>query len=142
MTAAQAGDLSLLRPLPDVGGDGAPFWEAARDHRLVVQRCLDCGRLLFPPEVGCFGCGSPESEWVQMSGRGRLYSWTIAHPPVLPYFAQFAPVPIVVVELDEGPRIVSVLVGVSPADYRVDLPVIVDFEDAGENATLVVFRPA
>lgn len=129
------------RPLPEVTALTAPFWEAARERRLVVQRCSDCGAYRFPPERGCYACASRAYVWVPVSGRATLYSWTVAYPPLLPYFAARAPWPVAVVELAEGPRLVTNLVGVPVEAYRVGLPLVVDFEDVAEDVTLVVFRP-
>ena len=141
MTASDGADIPL-RPLPELEGDAAPFWQAAREHRLVVQRCEGCGEYRFPPEPGCYACGAATFRWSELSGRATLYSWTLAHPPVLPYFAARVPVAIVAVQLEEGPRMVSNLVGLPPSEYRFDMPLQADFEDAGENTTLLVFRPA
>jgi uncharacterized OB-fold protein len=76
-----------------------------------------------------------------MSGRARLYTWTVAHPPLLPYFQQRSPWPIAVVQLEEGPRLVTNLTGIDPEDYEIGMPLVADFEDAGEGVVLIVFRP-
>ena len=103
------------RPLPEITPLTQPFWSAARDRRLVVQRCDDCEALRFPPEPGCYQCGSLRSSWVPMSGRATLWSWTVCHPPLLPYFAERNPWPVAVVQLEEGPRMVTNVVDVSIA---------------------------
>jgi len=130
------------RPLPDTDDPlSKPFWNAAREHRLVMQRCIGCGVYRFPPEWGCFSCGSRESEWAPVSGLGRLHTWTVLHPPTLPWFKDRTPFPVAVVELDEGPRMASNLVDVPVEDYRFGMRLKVDFEDiAGEEVTLVMFR--
>ena len=130
------------RPLPKITPLTEPFWSAAKARRLLVQRCEACGAHQFPPERGCPACGSPRMAWVEASGRASLYSWTIAYPPLLPYFAERAPWPIAVVELEEGPRMVTNLVGVPLDDYRVGLPLRAAFEDVDDETTLVVFRRA
>ncbi len=128
------------RPLPFVTPLTAPFWTGARERKLVIQRCDDCGRLRFPPEVGCFYCGSTKSSWALMSGRATLYSWTVAHPPLLPYFHQRAPWPVAAVQLEEGPRLISNLIDVPVAEYEFGMPLVADFEDVDRETTLVVFR--
>lgn len=90
-------------PLPDEATRG--FWEACRRHELVMQRCVGCARARFPPRPMCPDCQSMESEWVPVSGRGRIYSFVIAHPPVLPAFQGSVPLPIVLVELEEDPSL-------------------------------------
>jgi uncharacterized OB-fold protein len=129
------------RPLPEETQLTAPFWQAAREHRLVIQRCTACSRLRWPPEAGCYYCGSLDYEWAQMTGRATLYTWTVAHPPLLPYFQQRPPWPIAVVELEEGPRLVTNITGLDPDRYEIGMPLEATFDDIGENITLVVFRP-
>ncbi len=128
------------RPMPEVTPLTEPFWSAAKSHRLVVQRCDDCAAYQFPPEVACTACGSAKTEWAPASGRASLYTWTVAHPPLLPYFQERAPWPVAVVQLEEGPRMVTSLVDVPVEDYRMGMPVEVAFEDIDEEITLVVFR--
>ena len=139
--ADQPGMISQ-RPLPEITPLTEPFWAAARERRLVMQRCAECNVFQFPPEVACTHCGSPAIEWTPVSGRATLYSWTVAHPPLLPYFAERAPWPVVAVELEEGPRLITNLVDVPAEGYEIGMPLQVDFEDAGEDVTLVVFRRA
>jgi hypothetical protein len=129
------------RPLPEESPLTAPFWQAAREHRLVVQRCSACGRLRWPPEAACYDCGSFEHVWAQMSGRATLYTWTVAHPPLLPYFQQRAPWPIAVVQLEEGPRLVTNIAGLDPDQYQIGMPLEATYEDVGDNVTLIPFRP-
>jgi hypothetical protein len=130
------------RPLPEITPLTEPFWSAAKEQRLVVQRCDDCATLRFPPEAGCFRCGSLLASWVDVSGRATLWSWTVCYPPLLPFFAERAPWPVAVVQLEEGPRMVTSLVGVSPEEYAFGLPLKAEFEDVADAVTLVVFRPA
>jgi uncharacterized OB-fold protein len=130
------------RPLPEITLLTQPFWSAAKERRLVVQRCDDCETLRFPPEPGCYQCGSLRSSWVPLSGRATLWSWTVCYPPLLPYFAERAPWPVAVVQLEEGPRMVTNLVGMSIEEYAIGVSLVADFEDVSEDVTLVVFRPA
>lgn len=130
------------RPLPEITPLTEPFWSAAKERRLVVQRCDDCATYRFPPEIGCYRCGSLRSSWVPVSGRATLYSWTVCHPPLLPYFQERAPWLVAVVQLEEGPRMVTNLVGVPAEEYEIGLPLEVDFEEVDEEITLVVFRRA
>ncbi|MEG3627331.1 Zn-ribbon domain-containing OB-fold protein [Streptomyces poriticola] len=90
---------------PVVDSDGAPFWEYAARGELRVQACADCGLLRFPPRPCCPGCRSFASAWRAVSGRGRVWSYVVAHPPLLPGYAAHAPYHVVVVELAEDPRI-------------------------------------
>jgi hypothetical protein len=76
-----------------------------------------------------------------VSGRATLYSWTVAHPPVLPYFQERAPWPVVAVQLEEGPRMVTNLIDVPAEEYRIGMPLQAAYEDIDEELSLVVFRP-
>ncbi|MEU6915307.1 Zn-ribbon domain-containing OB-fold protein [Streptomyces olindensis] len=93
----------MLRPVTDT--DGAPFWTYAARGELRVQACADCGELRFPPRPCCPHCQSFASDWRRMSGQGRVWSYVVAHPPLLPDYAALAPYDVVVVELAEAPRI-------------------------------------
>ncbi|MET8960126.1 OB-fold domain-containing protein [Streptomyces sp. NPDC004074] len=93
----------FLSPVHDE--DGAPFWEFAAHGELRVQACADCGEPRFPPRPCCPHCGSFASEWRPTSGKGRIWSYVIAHPPLLPAYAARAPYNVVVVELAEAPHI-------------------------------------
>lgn len=127
------------RPLPEISPLTEPFWSAAKRHQLVIQRCDDCGAHQFPPEVACTACGSARTRWVAVSGRASLYSWTVAHPPLLPYFQERAPWPVAFVQLEEGPRMVTNLIDVSVDEYRIGMPLQVAFEEINEEIALVVF---
>ncbi len=128
------------QPLPEMTSLTEPFWSAAKARRLAVQRCDACSAYRFPPEVGCYNCGSLSATWVPVSGRARLYSWTVAHPPLLPYFQERAPWPVAVVQLEEGPRLVTNLVSVPVEQYEIGMALEVDFVDVDDGVTLVVFR--
>jgi len=93
----------MLTPVTDT--DGAPFWGYARQGELRVQSCADCGELRFPPRPCCPHCQSFESEWRAVSGHGRIWSYVVPHPPLLPHYAEQAPYNVIVVELAEVPRI-------------------------------------
>ncbi|MEV6022483.1 OB-fold domain-containing protein [Streptomyces sp. NPDC052036] len=93
----------MLSPVPDE--DGAPFWEYVGRGELRVQGCADCGELRFPPRPCCPHCRSFASEWRRVSGAGRIWSYVVPHPPLLPAYAAQAPYNVIVVELAEAPRI-------------------------------------
>ncbi|MEU2426526.1 OB-fold domain-containing protein [Streptomyces sp. NPDC007851] len=93
----------MLRPVTDT--DGAPFWAYAARGELRVQACADCREPRFPPRPCCPHCQSFASEWRPTSGRGRIWSYVVPHPPLLPDYAAQAPYNVVVVELDDAPRV-------------------------------------
>ncbi len=133
-------DMIASRPLPEITDLTEPFWTAAKARRLEIQRCDDCGTYRFPPEYGCAACGSMNVTWTEVSGRAELYTWTEAHPPLLPYFMERAPWPLAVVQLEEGPRMATNLVDDASEDYEIGMTLRADFEDISDDVTLVVFR--
>ena len=119
--------------------DAAQFWEAAARGELHLPWCVPCGAPFFYPRPLCPRCGSRELEWRRASGRGRLHAFCIQHATPLPELRDRVPFVTALVELEEGPRIMSRLVGVEPdpAAVRCEMPLVVDFE-----AGRPVFRPA
>ena len=119
-----------------------PFWEAAKRHELVMPRCKKCDHLFFYPRSECPRCFANDLEWVKVSGRGRLHAFTVVRQPANAAFTGDAPYVYAVVQLDEGPRMVSNVVGCNIEDVRVDMPLEVVFDDVTQEWTLVKFKPA
>ncbi len=103
---------------PEITLLDAPFWDALRRHELVVQQCAACGRLRFVPAELCPACYSSAATWVPVSGRGRVYTYTVVHRAPTPVYQAEAPYALAYVELDEGPRMPARLVDVDPARGR------------------------
>ena len=128
------------RPHPNVTADTAFFFDGPKRRKLLIQGCDSCGALQHPPMAACRACGSLALSPRQMSGRGTLFSYTIVHAPVIAPFEP--PYPVILVELEEGPRVVSELHGVPAGDIRIGMPLIVDFIDCDPELSLPIFRPA
>lgn len=124
------------------GEQWIPYWEAARGRELRFQRCARCGTWRFPPQPMCPRCRALESVWERASGRGRLLSWVVVHPPVLPAWKDRTPYPVVLVECEEGVRTVGGLVGATAADLVMDMPMVVDFAPSPEGDLVPHWRPA
>lgn len=129
-----------LRPRPAVNPDNQFWFEAAKAHRLVVQRCASCKTLRHPPGPCCPECQSFEWDTVEASGRATLYSYVVAHHPRHPAFDY--PLLVAVVELEEGTRLITNLVGVEPDDVVIGMPLTLEWLDADPDLTLPVFRPS
>lgn len=129
-----------MRILPAVTELTAPYWEAARRHRLVVQRSA-CGRLSHPPVASCPACHDSRFTWEQMSGDGTVHAFTWVNHSVHPVSAGHTPYILVLVELSEGPRILTNLRHCAVQDVHVGLPVRVLFEDVTDTITLPQFAP-
>ena len=132
---------TYTKPLPQMTPEMAPFWEAARRHELVVQRCRGCGTPRFPARDICSRCLSREAEWAPVSGRGTVFSYTVMHQVYHPAFAAEVPYAVIVVELEEGARLLSNLVGCPVGDIAPGMPVEAVFEDVTPEVTLPKFRP-
>ena len=117
------------------------FWAHCARERLCFQVCLSCGTWRHLPRIMCAGCGSPEWEWKQSSGKGHLYSWTVTHQAMMPQFASQVPYIVGVIELEEGVRMISHLRGIEREALELDLPVELEFERLGEEVALPMFRP-
>jgi uncharacterized OB-fold protein len=118
-----------------------PFWEAAKRHELVMPRCKTCDQLFFYPRSECPRCLGSDLEWVPVSGRGRLHSFTIINQPVNAAFRDDVPYVYAVVQLIEGPRMISNLVECDVESVSVDMPVEAVFDDVTPEWTLVKFKP-
>ncbi len=129
------------KPLPHPNEVSQPFWDAAKRHELQIQRCNACGIYIFYPREACSECLAADLIWIPVSGRGRLYSYTIAQAPTHPAFADDVPYVIAIIELEEGPHITTNLVGCPIEDVTIGIPVVAAFEDVSAEMTLVKFRP-
>lgn len=130
------------KPRPRIGPDNAPFWAGCRERRLLLPWCQECGRPHLPPGPVCPHCLSDRLEWREASGRGTVSTYVVVHKAWFPAFAGDVPYNVAQIELEEGPRLTSRIVGIENAGLRVGLPVTVDFEMVDEDLALPVFRPA
>jgi uncharacterized OB-fold protein len=130
------------KPLPRPTAASLPFWEAAKRHELQIQSCGSCGAHIFYPREVCPECLSTNLQWIKVSGKGTVYSYTIAQAPTHPAFAEDIPYVIAIVELAEGPHLTTNITGCKPEEVRVGMPVVATFDDVTPEMTLVKFRPA
>jgi uncharacterized OB-fold protein len=126
------------RPRPVINRDNAGFWEGVAEHKLLIQRCGGCEALRFPWLPGCSACGSPEWDTVEAGGAGTVYSYVVMHHPPFPMFDP--PYAVGLIELAEGVRMVSNVVGVPHDKVRIGMPVRLEFLWVDEELELPVFR--
>lgn len=131
---------ALRFPLPRPTELSRPHWEGCRQGELRYQKCLDCGAAIFIPQPVCGGCFGSQLEWVRSSGRGVVYSHSVVHRPPQPAFE--VPYAVIIVELEEGWRMLSNLVGCDPATVRIGMPVQVCFRRMSDEITLPYFESA
>ena len=127
------------KPLPHPSPESLPFWEGARAKKLMLPRCNICGRFWFPPSQRCRHCLSDDFAWHESAGQGRIYSFVVYHRVYHPGFESDVPYVVGIVELDEGPRILTNIVGAPWEEVRCDMRVRVVFEDTGRGITIPKF---
>lgn len=130
------------RPLPVVDTDSRPYWEAAARHELNLPYCTACERYFFIPRVLCPHCHSASVEWRKASGDGVIYSYTVSRRAAAPAFKERVPYVVALIDLKEGPRMMSNVLTGDVDLVQIGQRVRVDFEDAGEDISLPVFRVA
>lgn len=134
-------DETYDRPRPDYEPEAVPYGDALREHRLTVQHCLECGEHFFPPSTRCPGCLSDRLEWLDVAGSGTVWASVTLHRAYQPAYEGDVPYNIAIVELDEGPKVWTNVVGVPPSEVVVGMRVAVRFDDVAEDLTLARFVP-
>ena len=124
--------------MPPIIWDNMGYWEGINRHELVFQRCKECGTWRHPPRPVCPKCRSFEKEWAPSTGKGAVYSWVTYQESPHPGFK--APYSVVLLEMEEGVRLVSNMVDIKPEEISIGMPVEVVFEDIAEGLTLPKFR--
>lgn len=130
------------KPLPRPTAISAPFWQAAKERRLIVQQCRQCGNVQHYPRPFCIRCAGDSLDWKTCSGRGTVYAFTVVRQAANPAFQAEVPYIHAIVELAEGPHLTTNLVDCAPEDAHVGMMVEAVFEDASPEITLIKFRPA
>lgn len=133
--------MSVERILPAPDADSKLFWEGCREHRLKFQQCAECGEVRWPPSILCPGCHSQDTRWIEASGRGVIYTFAVYHQAFHPAFKGKLPYVVAVVKLDEGPMLLTNIVGRSPDSLACEMPVQVEWDDISEEYSLPKFRP-
>ena len=138
--AAEQSPPRPLRPRPALTQDNSFFFEGAKQHRLLIQRCASCGTLRHPPRPSCAKCRSFDWDTLEASGRGTIFSFVVNHYPQVPAFDY--PLVVALVELEEGTRLVANVAGITPETAAIGMAVEVGFEDFDDELSLPVFHPA
>lgn len=130
------------KPLPTIVGETRPYWESCRRGQLVIQRCAACGEYQFYPRGICAHCWSTEVQWVEVSGRGTVWTYTVTYQNRTPGFAEEVPYVLALVELAEGVKLFTNIVECRPQEVRIGMPVEVTFVRANDRVTVPYFKPA
>jgi uncharacterized OB-fold protein len=134
--------MAVARPLPTPDHESAEFWRRVAAHRMALQRCRGCGTFRFYPRALCPECLAAETEWVEVTGQGTVYAFTVCYRPAVEAFAAMTPYIVALVDLDEGVRVLTNLVDCPPAAARVGLRVSLVYQDVAEGLALYAVRPA
>ncbi|PZW38899.1 hypothetical protein C8P66_13315 [Humitalea rosea] len=129
------------KPLPILTDENRPFWEACRNGRLSLQTCSGCAHVRYPISRFCPQCLSAEFEWSEMSGRATVFSYIVFHRAYHAGFRQDVPYNVALVQLEEGPRMFSNVVGVPNDQVHIGDPVEVVFDPVTPEVTIPRFRP-
>ena len=135
------GEKKYPKPLPRIDEESKGFWEACQRHELYLQRCGECGAFRYYPRALCPSCLSDRTEWVPSSGKGTIYTFTVVYQNLAAGFRDELPYVLAYVELEEGVRMLTNIVGCPPEAVRIGMPVEVVFEDVTPAVTLPKFKP-
>ncbi len=134
--------MSNPKPMPAPDHLTSAFWAACKKHELRIQRCLECGSVRFPPGPVCLQCRSSNADWLLCKGVGKVYSWIVVrHPIPADIYASEVPYVVALIDLDEGVRMPSNIIGCDPNSVVAEMRVKVEFQDASDTVTLPRFRP-
>jgi uncharacterized OB-fold protein len=128
--------------LPQISDANRPYWDGAREGELRLQRCTSCGQLRYPISTVCSNCLSTELEWETVSGRGEVYTFGVFRHRYNDAWGDRTPYAVAIVQLQEGPFVISDLVDVDVDEVRVGMPVQVQFDAATPDVTVPRFGPA
>jgi uncharacterized protein len=133
--------MAHAKPQPRLDGDTAPFWEGCSEGVLRFQRCTSCGVIRWPASFLCPGCHSTEAHWEASEGKGTVYSFVVYHVAFHSGFKGELPYVVALVDIEEGPRILSNIRGCLPGQVRIGMPVELTWEALDDGWKLPVFRP-
>ena len=134
--------MAYEKPLPQPNADTKPFWDGCKEHQLRFQKCRDCGHVRWPASIICPMCYSHDADWIASIAKGKVYTFVVYHQAYHPAFEGDLPYVVAIVELEEGPHILTNIVGCNPDDVRCDMPVEIAWQDITEEFSLPNFKPA
>ncbi len=133
--------MAYQKPLPQPNADDKFFWDGCKEHKLLFQKCLNCGLLRWPPSIICPNCHSNDTEVVEGTGKGKIYTYAVYHQAYHPGFESEVPYITAVIELEDGPHFLSNIIGCEPDEVECDMPVEVAWEDITREFSLPKFKP-
>jgi uncharacterized protein len=131
-----------LSNIPTPDAESQPYWDATKEGKLLIRRCNVCKRAYFYPRDFCPHCWSEDVSWEEASGRATLYTFSVVRRNDLPPWPERVPYIPAVVDLEEGPRMMTNIEGCAPEDLTIGMPLVVDFRVDSDDITAPIFRPA
>jgi uncharacterized OB-fold protein len=128
--------------LPTIDLETQPFWDGLKEGKFLLRHCNACGKDHYYPRPFCPSCWSDDVSWKEASGRGKLYTYSVVHVNDLPPFNERVPYVAAIVQLDEGPRLMTNIEGVPFDELQADMAVVVEYKPISDDVTIPVFRPA
>lgn len=135
-------DEDVKKPMPKPSKWSRPFWDAAKQHKLVLKKCKDCGHIDHPPYLYCTNCHSDNAEWIEASGKGKLYAYAINEYMVPFPFWDDMPYVVAMVDLEEGVRMISNIVDCDQDKLKNGMDLVVVFDDVSKEFTLPKWKLA
>ena len=132
---------TYTKPLPMIEPEAKPYWRSLKEHAMKIQRCADCSKWIFAPRTMCPNCMGSNLEWIAVSGRGKVYSTCTYHHGARGFTKEDVPYNVSIIELEEGARLVSNVVGVPTTDVKIGTAVEVVYDDVTDEITLARFQP-
>ena len=133
--------MQYTKPLPKVNSENEFFWQGCAKQQLLFQICMKCGFIRWPPSDICPECHEGETDYVISEGRGRIYTYVVYHQSFLSEFTADLPYVVSLVELEEGPRLLTNIINCDPNSLHCEMPVIVKWEFVGEEISIPKFEP-
>lgn len=133
--------MTYQKPLPRPDADDKFFWDGCKEHKLLFQKCQKCGLVRWPPSIICSNCYSQDTEVIESTGKGRIYTYAIYHQAFHPGFKSEVPYMTALIELEEGPHFLSNVIDCEPSDVECDMPVEVVWENITQEFSLPKFKP-
>ncbi len=142
MSESNVSETNYSLPLPVLIGLHKEFYDHCKNQALHFQRCDECETFRHVPREMCAKCGSWNWSWVPSSGRGRIFTWTVVERPMHAAFVDACPYAPVVIEMEEGVRLLSEVSDVAPGDLEIDMQVAIHYDDVTDEVTLPKFKRA
>ncbi len=131
-----------LKPVPGISTDTKPYWDALKEHKLMLPKCSQCSKISFPPRPFCPDCLNFDVKWTELSGKGTVHTFSVVYQNKSRGFAEEVPYVVGYIQLDEGPQMMSNVTGIDPAQVKIGQKVEVYYDDVLPDLTLPKFRPA